>query len=56
MKRPELIKKKTKLYKEIEELSILRWKEDRNYKISNELEKKKKEYKFYNNLIKEMKK
>ena len=56
MNRPELIKKKTKLYKEIEELNVLRWKEDRNHKISKELENKKKEYKFYNNLIKEMKK
>ena len=55
MKTQILIKIK-KLSNEIEELNRIRWQFKSNDEIANQLNKKKKQYNMYNNLLKTMRK
>ena len=52
----QILIKIKKLSNEIEELNRLRWKFKSNDEIANQLNKKKKQYNMYNNLLKTMRK
>lgn len=52
----QILIKIKKLSNEIEELNRLRWQFKSNDEIANQLNKKKKQYNMYNNLLKTMRK
>ena len=52
----QILIKITKLSNEIEELNRLRWQFKSNDEIANQLNKKKKQYNIYSNLLKTMRK
>lgn len=52
----QILIKIKKLSNEIEELNKLRWQFTSNDEIANQLNKKKKQYNMYNNLLKTMRK
>lgn len=52
----QILIKIKKLSNEIEELNRLRWQLASNDEIANQLNKKKKQYNMYNNLLKTMRK
>ena len=52
----QILIKIKKLSNEIEELNRIRWQFASNYEIANQLNKKKKQYNMYNNLLKTMRK
>lgn len=52
----QILIKIKKLSNEIEELNRIRWQLASNDEISNQLNKKKKQYNMYNNLLKTMRK
>lgn len=52
----QILIKIKKLSNEIEELNKLRWQFASNDEIANQLNKKKKQYNMYNNLLKTMRK